>query len=473
MGRDGRYLGHFRAGFAPAAMAERAEAPRCERACVLTRGLVLAAPHLGQRQDHVALGAPAARCGAAGMRVAAAKAGPDYIDAAFLAAASGCDCRNLDAWAMRRATSPPISGTRRAPISSCAKARWVCSTASAPAAKARPPRWRASLGWPVVLVVDAAGMGASVAALVEGFARHRPDTSLAGVILNRVGSARHRDLLGAALAAELPEVPLLGALPRDARAGAARRAISGWCRRASTASLEAFLDRRRGLRRKPSRCRRASRALARPASLAIGRARAAPAAARPAHRRRARPCLRLRLSRDARGLARSRRHAVVLLAARRRGPGWRADAVFLPGGYPELHAARLAAAALPRRPRAAAARGAVIYGECGGYMVLGAGLVDAHGARHGMAGLLPLETSFAERRLHLGYRAARLWRRWSARGRRARAFAATSSTTPRSRRGRWRRRCSRSRMAPARRCRQPAASIGTVMGSFVHLIDRT
>jgi cobyrinic acid a,c-diamide synthase len=87
------------------------------------------------------------------------------------------------------------------------------------------------------------------------------------------------------------------------------------------------------------------------------------------------------------------------------GPSPEADAIYLPGGYPELHADRIAA----NRPfldglRAAAGRGAAIYGECGGYMVLGQGLVDASGARHAMAGLLALETSFAERRLHLGYR---------------------------------------------------------------------
>jgi cobyrinic acid a,c-diamide synthase len=49
-----------------------------------------------------------------------------------------------------------------------------------------------------------------------------------------------------------------------------------------------------------------------------------------------------------------------------------------------------------------------VHGECGGYMALGAGLVDAQGVRHEMAGLLALETSFAKRKMHLGYRAARL-----------------------------------------------------------------
>jgi cobyrinic acid a,c-diamide synthase len=86
-----------------------------------------------------------------------------------------------------------------------------------------------------------------------------------------------------------------------------------------------------------------------------------------------------------------------------------ADAVFLPGGYPELHAGRLAAAGhfLPGL-RGAAGHGAAIYGECGGYMVLGEALTDGNGRVHRMAGLLPLTTSFAERRLHLGYRAAEL-----------------------------------------------------------------
>jgi cobyrinic acid a,c-diamide synthase len=82
-----------------------------------------------------------------------------------------------------------------------------------------------------------------------------------------------------------------------------------------------------------------------------------------------------------------------------------ADAIYLPGGYPELHAGRLAGnRAFLGALRDAAERGVVIYGECGGYMVLGDGLVDAAGARHAMAGLLPVETSFAERQLHLGYR---------------------------------------------------------------------
>jgi cobyrinic acid a,c-diamide synthase len=78
--------------------------------------------------------------------------------------------------------------------------------------------------------------------------------------------------------------------------------------------------------------------------------------------------------------------------------------VFLPGGYPELHAGRLVSAEKFRAGLKAAARNSIIYGECGGYMVMGDGLVDADGKRHQMLGLLALETSFEQRKLHLGYR---------------------------------------------------------------------
>lgn len=86
-------------------------------------------------------------------------------------------------------------------------------------------------------------------------------------------------------------------------------------------------------------------------------------------------------------------------------PAPKADLIFLPGGYPELHAHRLSAATTFRNSMQAAARsGTQIYGECGGYMILGETLTDADGTSHEMLGLLALQTSFAKRKLHLGYR---------------------------------------------------------------------
>jgi cobyrinic acid a,c-diamide synthase len=108
----------------------------------------------------------------------------------------------------------------------------------------------------------------------------------------------------------------------------------------------------------------------------------------------------------------------MLLGWRRRGaaisffspladeaPAADADAIYLPGGYPELHAGVLAGAQNFRQALIGAAeRGVRIYGECGGYMVLGEGLVDGEGRRHEMLGLLPVVTSYEKRKRHLGYR---------------------------------------------------------------------
>jgi cobyrinic acid a,c-diamide synthase len=89
-------------------------------------------------------------------------------------------------------------------------------------------------------------------------------------------------------------------------------------------------------------------------------------------------------------------------------PARDADIVWLPGGYPELHAGRIAAASRFMDGLRNHAAHKPIHGECGGYMTLGAALVDAQGETHRMAGLLSLVSSHAERRLHLGYRKARL-----------------------------------------------------------------
>src|SRR5262249_35030565 len=84
------------------------------------------------------------------------------------------------------------------------------------------------------------------------------------------------------------------------------------------------------------------------------------------------------------------------------------DMCWLPGGYPELHAGKLAAAQRFRDGISVFARTRPVHGECGGYMVLGRAIEDAQGMRHAMTGLLGHSTSFAKRKLHLGYRQARL-----------------------------------------------------------------
>jgi cobyrinic acid a,c-diamide synthase len=89
-------------------------------------------------------------------------------------------------------------------------------------------------------------------------------------------------------------------------------------------------------------------------------------------------------------------------------PAVQTDAIYLPGGYPELHAERLSQSdSFLESLRKTAEGGRLIYGECGGYMVLGRALIDADGREHRMADLLPVTTSFARRKLNLGYRRLR------------------------------------------------------------------
>jgi cobyrinic acid a,c-diamide synthase len=249
---------------------------------------------------------------------------------------------------------------------------------------------------PVVLVLDCAAMGHSVAALVGGFRGHRPGVEIAGVILNRTGSDRHEALLRRALG----EVAVLGVWRRDAALALPSRHLGLTL---PDGGAEAFLA-AAGARAAAGLDLAALAALARPLPPAGPQGPALPP-----------PGKVIALARDA-AFAFAYDH--VIAGWRRAGsavrefsplageaPAAEADAVILPGGYPELFAADLAAAKGFRQGMEAARdRGALIDGECGGYMVLGRGLTDADGRRHEMLGFLRLETSFAARKLHLGYR---------------------------------------------------------------------
>ena len=266
----------------------------------------------------------------------------------------------------------------------------------------------ARFGWPVVLVVDASRQGASIAPLLEGFVRHRADVHVASVIFNRVGSERHGTILAAATHAALPDLAILGRVPRDATLALPDRHL-GLVQASEHGNLEAFLD--HAASAIDTSCDlTALAALARSVQLAPTNEMAAPL-----------PPLGQRIA-VARDVAFGFAYASVLDGWRAAGaelvffspladeaPADDADAVYLPGGYPELHAGRLAASKkFLEGLRAGAARGAVLYGECGGFMVLGQGLIDADDRRHRMAGLLPVATSLAKPALHLGYREVRL-----------------------------------------------------------------
>jgi cobyrinic acid a,c-diamide synthase len=263
----------------------------------------------------------------------------------------------------------------------------------------------AVLGWPVVLVLDVKGQTETAAAIAAGCAAYRADVAIAGVILNRVASERHLSLIAPAF--DRIGIALFGALANDPRLSLPERHL-GLVQAGETADLERRLDLLADVLGE-SVDLDAVAASARPSTpVAAGRA----SFIDP-------PGQRVALAGDeafsfmyphlvehwrARGA-----EILPFSPLRDEAPAADADAVWLPGGYPELHAGALASADRFRQGlHELAGKGVPIHGECGGYMVLGQGLEDADGRRHAMTGLLAVETSFAQRRLHLGYRAARL-----------------------------------------------------------------
>jgi len=335
-----------------------------------------------------------------GVAVAPFKTGPDYIDAGFLAAAAGRDCANLDCWAMRPET---IAGLIADLGGDLIIGEGVMGLFDGATDQTGSTADLAALtGWPVVLVVDVRGQAASAAAVVRGFAGHRDDVPIAGVLFNRVGGASHGELLRDACAAL--DVPVLGCIPRGDGLATGERHL-GLVQAGEHEDLERLLDDAADAIAEHVDVA-ALQGLARPATLDVE------GAETPAI-----PTLGQRIA-VARDSAFAFCYPWLLDGWRRAGaeisffspladetPDGDADAVYLPGGYPELHAAHLAAnRAFMAGLRDAAGRGAQVYGECGGFMVLGQALIDSDGVSHAMAGLLPHATSFAAPRLHLGYR---------------------------------------------------------------------
>ncbi|HET6322767.1 MAG TPA: cobyrinate a,c-diamide synthase [Hyphomicrobium sp.] len=372
------------------------------------KGIIIAAPRSGAGKTTVTLGLLRAlrRDGIAAQPY---KCGPDYIDPAFHAAACGRNSFNLDTWAMRPALIENLI-TRTAADADIAIAEGVMGLFDGAAIAGQSGTGStadlaAVTGWPVVLVLDIWAQAQTAAAVVLGCKAYRPDVVLAGVILNGVSSARHAETVEDAITAL--GVPVLGRLFKNADIALPERHL-GLVQAAETADIHERLD---GV----------AAAIRDAVSLDGVVAAAVPLKARgdnsPGAIHLAPPGQRIALACDA---AFSFTYPHVLQGWRDAGaeiipfsplademPDAGCDAIWLPGGYPELHAASLARAESFRRGmHAAAARGTAIHGECGGYMALGSGLITADGDRCEMLGLLGLETSFAARRLHLGYRRA-------------------------------------------------------------------
>jgi cobyrinic acid a,c-diamide synthase len=373
---------------------------------VTARGLLIAAPRSGSGKTVVTL-AIAAGLRRRGLLVRIAKSGPDYIDAAFHAAASGAPSVNLDSWAM----PPRLLDALVADAADGADLLLVEGAMglfdgldAAPGGRGAAADLAARFGLPVLLVADVSGQSQSAAAVVSGFASHDPAVRVAGVVLNRLGSARHHALVAPAVAAT--GIAVIGAIPRAAVLALPQRHL-GLVQAGEHADLGARLADFADV---------AERHIDLDALWAVARPLAAGSGVPPLAM--APPGQRIALAADTAfafmytHLCAAWRHAGAEI--RRfspladEPPPDDCDVCWLPGGYPELDAGRLAAARRFHDGLIAFAETRPVHGECGGYMVLGERIIDAAGVSHAMSGLLGHATSFAERRLHLGYRQARL-----------------------------------------------------------------
>lgn len=392
-------------------------------------GLMIAAPRSGAGKTTVTLGLLRALA-RKGRHPISLKCGPDYIDPAFHAAATGKPSRNIDSWAMRAALLDHLITTARqtSQLVVCealmglfdgVKHQGTVGNGSSADIAART-------GWPVLLVLDISGQAQSAAATALGFARYRQDVTVAGVVLNRVGSERHRKLTTEAI--ESLGLPVVGALPKFAEIALPERHL-GLVQPSELDGLMAALDRLADWVSQHvdlaqiERLAAPGHLLTRSQSMALSMAQpmAQPAALKPQGlnpQELKPPGQRIALAKDT---AFSFLYPHLLDAWRMAGadiqtfsplndeaPDMSCDVCWLPGGYPELHAGQLAGNEAFFTGLRDFAKTKPVHGECGGYMVLGKALVDAAGTAHQMAGLLSHVTSFAKRKMNLGYRRARV-----------------------------------------------------------------
>jgi len=341
---------------------------------------------------------------ARGLRVAVFKCGPDYLDPTYHARAAGAVCQNLDGWMMGRdaVMATFASASRGADIALIEGVMGLydgASPTSDEGSTAEIARW---LSAPVALVCDASGMARSIAALARGFVAFDPAVAIAGVVCNRVGSRGHLDLLRKATAGD-PRV--LGGLAVEAALAFPERHLGLHTAdrdRIPDAQLAAWGE-------------RAAEWIDIDAIVAIARAAPELAIATPVAvtHTAAPPTCRIGLAFDEAfhfyyddNLRRLEELGAELV---RFSPVHDAalpdvDALYLGGGYPEVHAEALAANTAMRADIAAfaEARGP-IYAECGGLMYLTSAIRTLDGRRHEMVGIIPGETEMRERLVALGY----------------------------------------------------------------------
>ncbi len=367
--------------------------------------IVVAGTHSGTGKTSIAV-ALTALLRRRGLVVQTYKVGPDYLDPTHLAAASGRPCFNLDAWMTSREYVRELFCETSAGADICViegvMGLFDGAEANGPAGSTAEVAML--LDAPVLLAVDAHGAARSVAAVVEGFANFEHGLRMGAIVANRVGGKAHGELIAEALRGrDLP--PLLGAIEHDGLPALPSRHL-GLLPASEHPFTSDLLDRlATGLERSLDVSRILSIANAAPAIGARGEWPAPPAESSVA---------RVGIARDEAflfyypdnlaALERAGCELVPFSPLRDQELPAGLDALYLGGGYPELHARALAA----NRPMIEAVRqfvqsGAPVYAECGGLMYLAQHLETADGVSYPFAGVLPCGVRMLPKRKALGY----------------------------------------------------------------------
>ena len=375
----------------------------------MSNGFIIAGTSSGSGKTTLTLAFMAA-LSARGYRLAPFKIGPDFIDPGHHTRVTGAASRNLDGWMLTRDYNQTLFDRCRqkadlAVVEGVMGLYDGYDGRSEAGSTAQMAKW---LNLPVVLVVDARSMARSAAALVQGFERFDPRVRFAGVAFNRIGSARHLTYLQEALEGHVA-MPCLGGIPRDASIEIPERHLGlhtaddhplekeKITRLAQLIETHISMD---GLLATLKAPRASSRPLVAAGGKTIGRVRIGVA-------RDAAFCFyypdNLELMEDFGA-------EIVFFSPLTDGTlPEDLDGVYFGGGYPELHAALLAA----NSPLRTAVRGCSqanmpIYAECGGFMYLCDHLTDLDGQTYPMAGCFPFGTRMLTRRKALGYREIQL-----------------------------------------------------------------
>ena len=365
-------------------------------------GLMISAPSSGTGKTTVTLGLLRAFRDD-GLTVQPFKSGPDYIDPAFHEAAAGRKSFNLDTWAMDEGLLSAIAGEAEGAdlvIGEGSMGLYDGVAGQGASGFGSSAETARRMGWPVILVIDVGGQAQSAAATALGFKTYGDGLPFAGVILNRVASPRHERLTR--LGMEKAGLPVLGVLPRRGDLALPERHL-GLIQAVEHPDLDAAIGGYAEFLRENVDLP-AIKSAAKTATVSKGGALPKP------------PAQRIALAQDAafsftyphllEGWRRVGAEVLPFSPLANQAPDPSADLVWLPGGYPELHAGKLAAAEAFRAGLRRHAETKPVHGECGGYMALGEALIDKEGVRHRMAGLLGLVTSYEKRKFHLGYRRA-------------------------------------------------------------------